>query len=70
MFRVPAFVFPSQLEALLSWRWLHICLPMGSSKLIPLHALLSCGTFPLLIKLSISIHPFSPITLSVRGGSE
>lgn len=49
MFRVPAL-----LEALLSWRWLHICLPMRSSKFMPLCALLSWGTFPLLSKLSLS----------------
>ena len=44
--------------ALLSWRWLNSCLPMGSSELIPCFALLACTPFAFLIKLFLS-HEFS-----------
>lgn len=48
------FVFPSNFtcaEALLSSKWLHICLPMGSSELISLSALLAYAAFASSIKL-------------------
>ena len=40
--------------ALLSWRWLNTCLPMGSAERIPCFALLACMAFTLPIKLSLS----------------
>ena len=40
--------------ALLSWRWLNPCLPMGRGELIPWLALLVCEAFALPIKLSLS----------------
>jgi len=49
-----AFVFPINcytLWALLSWKWMSICLPGGSSKLIPCFALLVHVAFALPSKL-------------------
>jgi len=40
--------------ALLSWRWLHTCLLMGSSELIPCFALPAHAAFALPITLSLS----------------
>ena len=62
--------------ALLSWRWLNTCLPMGSSELIPCFALPLCAAFALPIKLSLS-QTMSYLTLTLLilspvppGGSE
>ena len=54
--------------ALLSWRWLNTCLPMGSAELIPWFTLLACVAFALPIKLSLSqptsLLPFTLLILS------
>ena len=62
--------------ALLSWRWLNTCLPIGSGESIPYFALLTCAAFALLIKLSLS-QPTSFFTFTLLilspippGGSE
>lgn len=39
--------------ALLSWRWLNTCLPLGSSELIPWFALLERVALAFLIKLHL-----------------
>lgn len=41
-------------EALFSWRWLNICLPMGSREWIPCFVLFACTAFALPIKMSLS----------------
>jgi len=58
-------------EALLCWKWLNICLPMGNSKLIPYFALLAHAAFALPLKLSLS-QPmnFPTCTLLMGGGGE
>ena len=50
--------------ALLSWRWLSACLPMGSSEWIPCFALLACAASALRIKLSLS-QPTSFLTFTL-----
>ena len=63
--------------ALLSWRWLNTCLPMGKSELIPCFALLVHVAFALPIELSLS-QPMSFLTFTLPilspiplgGGSE
>jgi len=50
--------------ALLSWRWLNTCLPMGSSELIPCFSLLLCVAFALPINLSLS-QPTSFLTFTL-----
>ena len=63
--------------ALLSWRWLNACLPMGSSERIPCFVSLACTAFALPIRLSLSQSMrwfliFTLLTLSPipPGGSE
>jgi len=56
MFGVMEFVFPRNHYvwwALLSWKWLNICLPMGSSEWIPYFAMLVHIAFALPSKLSL-----------------
>lgn len=53
MFRVIAYVFPSVMEPY-SWKWLNICLLMGSNESHPFFALLMCIDFSLTIKLTLS----------------
>jgi len=50
--------------ALLSWRWLNTCLPMGSSEHIPHFALLACVALAFHIKLSLS-QPTSFLTFTL-----
>jgi len=50
--------------ALLSWRWLNTCLPMGSSERIPHLALLARAAFAFPIKLSLS-QPTSFLTCTL-----
>ena len=50
--------------ALLSWRWLNICLPLGSSEWIPCFALHVHTAFALPIKLSLS-QPMSFCTFTL-----
>lgn len=57
MFGVMAFVFPMNYYvwwALLSWKWMNICLQMGSSEWIPCFALLVHAAFPSPSRLSLS----------------
>lgn len=44
-------------EALLSQKWLNICLATGISDLIPYFAFLACAAFPLPSTLSLSQPP-------------
>lgn len=65
---VLAFIFPRKhfiWQVLLSWKWLHICLPMESSEWTLYFALLACKAFPLAIKLPFISNPlvFSLIPL-------
>ena len=50
--------------ALLSWRWLNACLPMGSGEWIPRFALLVHAAFALPVKLSFS-QPMSSLTFTL-----
>ena len=70
--RLPSQVTVRRDGALLSWRWLNTCLPMGSGEWIPCFASLVCVTFAVPIKLSLSqptsfliftLPIFSPIPL-------
>lgn len=47
--------------ALLSWRYLQTCLPMGGAERVPCFALLVCAAFALPTKLSLS-QPMSFLT--------
>jgi len=50
--------------ALLYWRWLNTCLPMGSSERIPSFALLAPAAFALPVKLTLS-QPTSLLTFTL-----
>lgn len=57
MFRVTAFIFPTNCYvwwALLSWKWLNVCLLMGSNELILCFALFVWVAFALPSELSLS----------------
>jgi len=41
--------------ALLSWRWLNTCLPVGNSELIPCFALIARTSFAFPVKLSLCL---------------
>ena len=78
MFRAMVFAFPRNHYsrwALLSWKWLHICLPNGDSEGISCFALLVYTAFALplsLLSLSqlLSSHIFAFLILSPPGEGE